>query len=449
MIKVVLSSIIKLISGGTPSTSIKEYWEGGNIGWLSVNDFNTGNRFVYDSEKKITELGVKQSSTKFLEIGDIIISARGTVGALAQIGKPMCFNQSCFGIRGIEGKSDTNFLYYALKNYVNNIIKRSQGSVFNTINLKSFDLMEIQIPEKINDQRKIAEVLSVLDQKIELNNWINKELEGMAKLLYDYWFVQFDFPILEEQANAMGKPELKGKPYKSSGGTIVYNEQLKRKIPAGWGVKFLKKEMDVQYGYPFKTTLFSEDPAGKPIVRIRDIQQNSISTYSSEEADRKYKLKKMDLVIGMDGNFHMNFWDKDNCWLNQRCVRIRETGKSFASTFQAYRDIKPYIEAREKNVSRTTVGHLSAKDIDSLNVFHAPENDLFQHKKIFNSFLQKIILNRNENNELAKLRDWLLPMLMNGQVRVTQEAKKEYRNEGEALMAAEGIILDKTNNNFQ
>ena len=85
-------------------------------------------------KKKITELGLKKSNTNLLEQGDIIISARGTVGALAQIGSPMCFNQSCFGIRGKKGKVSTDYLYYALKNYTKNIIKRSQGSVFNTIN---------------------------------------------------------------------------------------------------------------------------------------------------------------------------------------------------------------------------------------------------------------------------------------------------------------------------
>src|SRR5690606_34157456 len=119
MNKVVLSSIIDIISGGTPKTSVSEYWNG-EIGWLSVKDFNNDNRFVYSTEKTITEKGVKESNTKFLNRGDIIISARGTVGALAQIGKPMCFNQSCFGIRGKKDLVTNDYLFYALKNYVKN-----------------------------------------------------------------------------------------------------------------------------------------------------------------------------------------------------------------------------------------------------------------------------------------------------------------------------------------
>lgn len=248
MIKVVLSSIIDIISGGTPKTSVDEYWNNGDIGWLSVTDFNNDTRYVYNSEKKITETGLKESNTKLLQFGDIIISARGTVGALAQIGKPMCFNQSCFGIRGKKEIVDNDFLYYALKNYVQHIKKRSQGSVFDTINLKSFDLMELEIPQSIKSQQKIAKVLSDLDAKIELNNKINAELEAMAKTLYEYWFVQFDFPF----DFAQGKPvpvtepvEVPGlqqaqspqKPYKSSGGRMVWNEELKREIPEGWEVK--------------------------------------------------------------------------------------------------------------------------------------------------------------------------------------------------------------------
>jgi type I restriction enzyme S subunit len=139
MSKVILSSIIDIISGGTPKTTESKYWKNGTIGWLSVTDFNDDIRFVKDSEKKIIEIAVDESNTKFLAKNDIIISARGTVGALAQIATPMCFNQSCFGIRGKEGIADNDYLFYALKNYVKNIKKRSQGSVFDTINLASFN----------------------------------------------------------------------------------------------------------------------------------------------------------------------------------------------------------------------------------------------------------------------------------------------------------------------
>ncbi|MDP9077109.1 MAG: restriction endonuclease subunit S [Bacteroidota bacterium] len=175
MKNVILSDIINLVSGGTPKTTVKEYWDG-EIGWLSINDFNNDLRKVYSTEKKITKKGLEESNTKILEIDDIIISARGTVGALAQIGKPMAFNQSCFGIRGKKEIVNNTYLYYALKNYVANIQSKGQGSVFNTINLDSFKLMKINIEQNIDLQIKISDILSLLDNKIELNNKINDNL---------------------------------------------------------------------------------------------------------------------------------------------------------------------------------------------------------------------------------------------------------------------------------
>jgi len=417
MNKVVLSSIIEIISGGTPKTSVAEYWNG-DIGWLSVTDFNNDNRFVYETEKTITEKGVKESNTKFLNKGDIIISARGTVGALAQIGKPMCFNQSCFGIRGKKNLVSNDYLYYVLKNYVKNIVLRSQGSVFNTINLASFDLMELNIHSDLPTQRSIAKVLSDLDAKIELNNKINRELEAMAKTLYDYWFVQFDFPTPPSSTSG-----IVGKPYKSSGGKMVYNAELKREIPEGWEVKNLFKSCIVQYGFPFSTEYFNSEENGVPVIRIRDILDNTISNYSTEKKlDEKYLIKKGDLLIGMDGNFHINYWSKNECYLNQRVVKLSET--ILPNIILKYQ-IEPYIKLREKSVSRTTVGHLSDKDLKALNLFIPSKEVLASVSPLFNKTLNRIIQTQNENQQLSALRDWLLPMLMNGQVASRASATEE------------------------
>ena len=233
-----LSDVVTIISGGTPKTSVKEYWDG-DIDWLAVADFNTSNRYVSTASKKITELGLNNSNTKMLEKGDLIISARGTVGAIAQLTKPMAFNQSCFGLRGKKNKLETDYLYYWLKNYVDILLNKSQGSVFNTINLSTFDDIKIDLPN-IENQRSISNFLTLLDNKIQINNQINQELEAMAKTLYDYWFVQFDFP------------DQNGKPYKSSGGKMVYHPELKREIPEGWGVEKLKYFLTIKNGKDHK-----------------------------------------------------------------------------------------------------------------------------------------------------------------------------------------------------
>lgn len=397
-----LSSVVEIISGGTPNTSIREYWDG-NIGWLSIVDFANTEKFVEKSEKNITIAGVQNSSTKILNVNDIIISARGTVGKLAMLKKPMAFNQSCFGLRAKDNILSQDYLFYYLKHFIKNIKAKSQGSVFDTINLSTFDMLEITYPD-LAAQQKIAAILSALDAKIDCNKRINAQLEALAKTLYDYWFVQFDFP------------DAQGRPYKSSGGKMVYNSVLKREIPEGWGVKSVLNSFDVCYGYPLDAALFSDNKNLQPLVRIRDILDCSISAYTTEKVGKKYWLQNEDLIIGMDGNFHMNFWSGQPALLNQRCVRIRKATN--VSLLQVYFCSAPYIKAREKNVSRTTVGHLSAKDIKCLYVIEAPELQQAEITECLDSLLASMCRNNSENQHLAHLRDWLLPMLMNGQVTV-------------------------------
>ncbi len=169
-----LSEIMELIGGGTPKTSVEEYWNG-NIPWLSVKDFNNEYRYVYDTEKKITQKGLENSSTKLLVEGDIIISARGTVGELAMIPYEMAFNQSCYGIRAKKDVVDNVFLYYLLKQNIYVLKKNTHGSVFDTITRETFDSIEVELPS-LDVQRKIANILSDYDDKIELNNKINNNL---------------------------------------------------------------------------------------------------------------------------------------------------------------------------------------------------------------------------------------------------------------------------------
>lgn len=430
MIKVSLSSIIDVISGGTPKTKVPEYWNG-SIGWLSVTDFNNDLRFVYDTEKKITEKGVKESNTKFLNKGDIIISARGTVGALAQIGKPMCFNQSCFGIRGKHNIADTDFLYYSLKNYVRNIIKRSQGSVFDTINLKSFDLMEIEIPKSITTQKKIAKVLSDLDAKIEINNKITQELEAMAKTLYDYWFVQFDFP------NANGKP------YKSSGGKMVFNEELKREIPEGWEVKNLidlcTKIGDGLHGTP----KYVED-SEYCFINGNNLKNGFISIDSDTKKVSFQEFDSQNIVLDSDsillsingtlGNLAIYNNEKVMLGKSSAFLNCKENNRTYCYEYLNQEHMKKVFW----NIATgSTIKNLGLESLKKLKILD-PNNNLIENfDKLTKYIVNKRRIIFKENQKLSELRDWLLPMLMNGQVSVGNA----YTNDAEDLgMVAESEV---------
>lgn len=169
-----LSEIMDIIGGGTPKTSKAEYWNG-DIPWLSVKDFNNGSRYVYKTEKAITQAGFENSSTKMLQHNDTIISARGTVGEMAMIPFPMAFNQSCYGLRAKENIVNPEYLYYLVKHNVVVLQKNTHGSVFDTITRDTFDGISVDVPS-LGIQERVVSVLRDLDDKIQLNTEINKNL---------------------------------------------------------------------------------------------------------------------------------------------------------------------------------------------------------------------------------------------------------------------------------
>jgi hypothetical protein len=266
----------------------------------------------------------------------------------------------------------------------------------------SVSMSKLQLQRAVEENERYA--LCAVD--ITRYKGTNDNLEVMAKTIYEYWFVQFEFPNDE------------GKPYKSSGGKMVWCEKIKRQIPIGWKVNSLFDCMRVQYGYPFNTDLFTETPSNIPVIRIRDILNNTISAYSTEIIDDKYKVQKDDLLIGMDGNFHLNFWSSEDAFLNQRSVRLRAYDNSQISNYQAYFELYPYIKAREQNISRTTVGHLSDKDLKRLYLIECIPNKHFNPRNQFDTILKMKTLNITQSLRLTRLRDFLLPLLMNGQVSV-------------------------------
>ena len=352
---------------------------------------------------------------KCLQVGDIIIEksggsptqSTGRVSLVSQelldhAGAVICSN-FCTAFRVKKGWNPLYVYYYLQFIYNLGAFFNFEGKTSGIKNLQ-LDAAFAAIPiEDISEsiQNNIVAILQGLERKIAINRQINQNLEAMAKQLYDYWFVQFDFP------------DENGQPYKSSGGKMVWNEKLKREIPKGWNVAKLTDEIELQYGFPFSTDLFTEQVTSVPVVRIRDILDNSISAYTTEEVEERYLLQKQDLLIGMDGNFHINYWTDNVSYLNQRSVRLRAKNNSNVSIVQAKYDIQPYIKAKETRTKGSTVGHLSDKDMKELYVLVCP-NEKAREK--LDSILSMIVKNRNEVTFLIKQRNELLPLLMNGQI---------------------------------
>ena len=380
------------VSEGTPIVTVEH-----------LGDTN----FTHQNLPFVSEADTKRLSKYILIEGDIVFSRVGSIDRNVYVDKNhegWMFSGRCIRVRADKNKVNPRYLSYYFKqnSFKKMMMNLAVGATMPSLNTKIMNSIELDLLPREN-QDKIANILSAIDDKIQINNQINQELEAMVKTLYDYWFVQFDFP------------DQNGKPYKSSGGKMVYHPELKREIPEGWGVENLFDIADVQYGYPFSTDYFNSISEGVPVIRIRDILGNDITNYSTEEVEDKYKINVGDVLIGMDGNFHMNYWIKEDCYLNQRVVKVNSD--KLPNMVLKYQ-IEPFIKLREKSVSRTTVGHLSDKDLKAINVILPRDKYLSSIFEKFESILENIIINQQQNQELTQLRDWLLPMLMNGQVKM-------------------------------
>lgn len=380
------------VSEGTPIVTVEH-----------LGDTN----FTHQNLPFVSEADTKRLSKYILIEGDIVFSRVGSIDRNVYVDKNhegWMFSGRCIRVRADKNKVNPRYLSYYFKqnSFKKMMMNLAVGATMPSLNTKIMNSIELDLLPREN-QDKIANILSAIDDKIQINNQINQELETIAKTLYDYWFVQFDFP------------DQNGNPYKSSGGKMVYHPELKREIPEGWGVENLFDIADVQYGYPFSTDYFNSISEGVPVIRIRDILGNDITNYSTEEVEDKYKINVGDVLIGMDGNFHMNYWIKEDCYLNQRVVKVNSD--KLPNMVLKYQ-IEPFIKLREKSVSRTTVGHLSDKDLKAINVILPRDKYLSSIFEKFESILENIIINQQQNQELTQLRDWLLPMLMNGQVKM-------------------------------
>lgn len=251
----------------------------------------------------------------------------------------------------------------------------------------------------------IAGVLGSLDEKIELNRKKIAELEALAKTIYDYWFVQFDFP------------DKNGKPYRSSGGKMVWNEQLKREVPEGWEVKPLPQIANYLFGNPFDSSLFNATGEGFPIVRIRNVKDGHTNDYTTETASKEYIITNGDFIVGMDGYFDMNHWIGGNAYLVQRSCRISAKDNLYASWLSLSLVIP--IKHLEKSLTGATLAHLGKAHLDKI-VLPLPPQSMSIALSLLNNIVKQKVHLGVANLELNRQCSALLPLLMNGQVSVRE-----------------------------
>jgi type I restriction enzyme, S subunit len=384
------SELVNIIGGGTPKTSVSEYWNG-SIPWLSVVDFGGHRKTVYTTEKSITEKGLKESSTKILKKGQLIISARGTVGEIAVLGRDMAFNQSCYGLVAKPDLATNDFLYYLLKYKIESLKSVAHGSVFDTITRQTFEQLQINLPS-LPTQQRIAGILSALDDKIELNRRMNQTLEQMAQTLFRQYFVD-------------GIDE--------------------GKLPEGW--------RKGKIGEIYKTTSGGTPSRAKsgyygghiPWVKSKELNGNFIlhTEESITETGLKGSSAKLlpaySVLVAMYGATvgEIAVLNIEATCNQAICAIIPNERFPYTFIFEFLKLAKEDLINRASGSAQQNISQVVIQNFDLLI---PPVNliaDFHEKVKLLN---QKIISNEKENKYLTQLRHTLLPKLMSGEIDVMQ-----------------------------
>ena len=400
-----IAAIAKRVSSGlTPLRSNPEFWLNGTIPWLKTEQL--GEKFIYSTTEKISEAALTKTSIKVFPPNTLSIAMYGegkTRGNVSIIKKEMATNQACCNVELDPEIADFEYIYYFLKTQYDELRNLSSGvrKNLNSADIKNF---VVRLPRELTNQRKVAAALSALDAKIDCNNRINAELEAMAKTLYDYWFVQFDFP------------DASGKSYKSSGGKMVYNATLKREIPEGWQDKQLCQIANITMG---------TSPTGNSLNAFGDgieFFQGSTDFGWQFPTVRQYTTqpvrmaKRGDILLSVRapvGDLNVAHID---CCIGRGLAALNSKDGFDGFLFYVMQYFKTVFDRR--NSEGTTFGSITKDDLHSLPLACPTPDLLRKYNDVVSGYNQMVFTRSMENQQLAQLRDWLLPLLMNGQVTV-------------------------------
>ena len=359
-----------------------------NTGNVRQNSFDFSNLDFITKEKDNLLRNGK------LQRDDIVLTTRGTVGNVALYSQEVPFSNIRINSGMVIIRVNKNFwhpyfiyLFFQSHLFKKQISRLISGSAQPQLPISILET--VSIPQlTLDEQKEIIFNIKSIDQKIQINNQINQEFEAMAKTLYDYWFVQFDFP------------DQNGKPYKSSGGKMVYNPELKREIPEGWGVEKLSHFLTIKNGKDHKHLQdgkFAVYGSGGIMRTVTDY------LYSGESIlfPRKGTLNNVMYV-------NEKFWTVDTMFYS-------EVNKNNSALYVFY-SVKD-IDFNKLNTG-TGVPSMTSSILYDLSIIVPEENILEKFNTIVKRNYETIKLNNIQNQELTQLRDWLLPMLMNGQVKV-------------------------------
>lgn len=360
------------------------------IPFVTIANINATNQFDFSNTMFVPQAYYDRlDSKRKAQKGDILYSVVGSFGIPVYMREtiPFVFQRHIAILRPNETILP-QFLYHTMlsRDFYMMADAAALGAAQRTVSLTALRNMKIAVPP-MGVQKKIADTLSAYDDLIENNQKQIKLLEEAAQRLYKEWFVDLRFPDHETTPITDG-------------------------IPEGWKRERLVDIVKVQYGYAFDGSLFNANGNGTPIVRIRNIPNGTTADYTTEDADTQYVVHNGDILVGMDGEFHINSWSGPDAYLVQRTCSFRPNNSNMKGyLLQAiYEPIKYF----ENTVVGATVAHLGKKHIDTITVLTGPD-ELYAP---FQQYFDRRQLLLNQNRLLAEARDRLLPKLMNGEIEV-------------------------------
>ena len=402
-----LSSIAELTVGFV-GTMAKHYEDEGIpfLRSLNIKPF----KIISDDMKYVSAEFSNSLSKSILHKGDVVIVRTGIPGTCCVV--PAEYDGcNCSDVVIVHPNTELVNPHY-LAAYINfwgqrQIQNNKVGAIQQHFNVHSAEEMLIFLPD-ITEQEKIAKTIVVLNGKIENNFSVCVELEAMAKTLYDYWFTQFDFP------NAVGKP------YRSSGGEMEWNEQLKREIPKGWDIGNLYAIADPINGLACQKHRPKENEKALPVVKIKEMHEGITEETElvSVNIPEKHKIFDGDILFSWSATLEVMYWFGGNAGLNQHIFKVLPIN-GFAKEY-VYHQFSAYVInfVKMAEARKTTMGHITTDHLEQSRIVLPPAKIVQAFSEIVAPIHEKIGQCQKENRELIKLRDWLLPMLMNGQASV-------------------------------
>lgn len=384
--KLKISDCAEVVCGGTPSTSKSEYWDG-NISWITPKDLSNYNSvYISKGNRNISELGLNNSSAKLLPKNTILLTTRAPIGYIAIAKNELSTNQ---GFKSLIMKNGNipEFFYYLLKNNIEIIKNLGNGTTFMEVNSASLKNLELPIPP-LEEQRKIASILSSLDDKIELNNRMNKILEETAQTIFKEWFINFNFPNEE------------GKPYKKSGGKMIESEL--GEIPEGWEVGTIGDIANIVSGKrPPKQSKIKNKECNIPIYGASSIMGYTNSILYNEKI----------LITGRVGTHGIIQRVKIPCWASDNTLII--TSNVYEYTYQNLKNVHFHLLNRG-----STQPLITQSDLKNIKII-IPNNNLISKFELYARNLFNLHnMNNILNEKLAGIRDSILPKLMSGEIRI-------------------------------